>query len=69
MLILRYVDDLPALCLDSSSEARRGPRAPGTGVTESCKPPCRCWESNQGPVEEQSGFITAEPCEPQVLCP
>lgn len=28
MLILRYVDDLPALCLDSSSEARRGPRTP-----------------------------------------
>lgn len=28
MLILRYVDDLPALCLDSSSEARRGPGAP-----------------------------------------
>lgn len=41
----------------------------GTEVTKSSKPPFRCWESNQGPVEEQSVLIPAEPCEPQVLCP
>ena len=26
---------------------------PGTGVTDSCEPPCVCWKSNPGPQEEQ----------------
>lgn len=32
----------------------------GTGVTGGCKPPCGCWASNLGPVEEQLMFLTRE---------
>jgi hypothetical protein len=37
-------------------EARRG-----TGVTDNCGPPCRSWELNQGPLEEQPVLLSAEP--------
>lgn len=30
----------------------------GTGGTECREPPCRCWESNLGPSEEQSVLLT-----------
>jgi hypothetical protein len=39
----------------------RGVRVPGTGVTDSCEPPCGCLELNLGPLEEQSVLLTAEP--------
>jgi hypothetical protein len=26
-----------------------------------CEPPCGCWDSNSGPLEEQSVLLTAEP--------
>lgn len=29
-----------------------GVRFPGTRVTDACEPPCGCWESNIGPLEE-----------------
>ena len=35
-------------------------RSSGTGVKDGCEPPCRCWESNLGPLEEQTLFITAD---------
>lgn len=31
----------------------------GTGVTASCEPLCRCWESNPGPLQEQSALLTS----------
>lgn len=38
-----------------------GVRCPGTGVTDSCEPPCRSWEVNPGPPQEQPGVLTTEP--------
>ena len=39
-----------------------GVKSPGS----SCKLPCRCWESNPGPLEEQ--LLTAEPSlQPRVI--
>lgn len=37
-----------------------GARAPGTGVTDSCKMTCGCWELNWGPQKEQPVLLTAE---------
>jgi hypothetical protein len=31
-------------------------------ITDGCEPPCGCWKSNLGPLEEQSVLLTAEPC-------
>ena len=47
-------------------EARDGGsvRSPGTGVIDGCEPPCGCWESNLGPLEEQQMLLTAEPSSP-----
>ena len=36
-----------------------GIRSPGTGVTDDYEPPCGCWESNLGPLEEHPVFLTA----------
>ena len=30
-------------------------------ITDSCEPPCGCWELNSGPLEEQSVPLTTEP--------
>ena len=30
-------------------------------VTDSCEPPCGCWELNPGPLEEQPVLLTTEP--------
>ena len=35
-----------------------GIRSPGTGVTDSCKLPCGCWELNPGSLEEQAVSLT-----------
>lgn len=37
-----------------------GVRSPATEVTDGPEPPCGCWESNLGPLQEQV-FLTAEP--------
>jgi hypothetical protein len=29
-------------------------------ITDSCEPPCGCWELNSGPLEEQSVLLTSE---------
>ena len=41
-----------AWCLDPM-ETRKGMVSPGTGITDSCEPPCGRWELNPGPLEEQ----------------
>ena len=33
----------------------------GTGAVDSCELPCRCWDLNLGPLEEQPVFWMAEP--------
>jgi hypothetical protein len=30
-------------------------------ITDSCEPPCGCWELNSEPLEEQSVLLAAEP--------
>ena len=40
---------------------REGVRSPGTGVTGSCELPCRFWELNPGPLEEQPVLVTTKP--------
>ena len=29
-------------------------------ISDGCEPPCGCWESNSGPLLEQSALLTAE---------
>lgn len=36
-------------------------RFSGTGVTDDCEPPYKCWEPKQGPLQKQQGLLTAEP--------
>jgi hypothetical protein len=45
-------------CLQRPEE---GTRSPGTGVTNDCKPPRECWESNPDPQQEQPVLLTVEP--------
>ena len=35
--------------------------SPRTGVIDSCKPLCGCWELNLGPLEEWKGLVPHEP--------
>ena len=34
--------------------------SPGTRITDNCGPPCKCWELNLEPLEEQSVLLTVE---------
>ena len=40
---------VPCLCLVSKSTG-----SSGTRVTDSCEPPCGCWELNPDSLEEQA---------------
>lgn len=46
-------------CWPWSSE--KDMRPPGTGVMDDHKPPCGCWESKLGPLQEQQELYTTEP--------
>ena len=35
--------------------------SPGIETTDVREPPCGCWKSNPGPLQEQQMFLTAEP--------
>lgn len=54
-----YMHILPCSCL-APSEVRRGHEIPGTGVRDSCKLLCGCWELNPSPLEKQP-VLTTEP--------
>ena len=56
MYSVNHVHSVP-----TRDQKRASDRSPGTGVTDSCKPPCGCWESNLGTLEEQSMLLAAEP--------
>lgn len=49
------------ICVQYPRRAKDDSDFPGTRVTDRCKLPCRCWNSNLGPLEELSGSLTSEP--------
>jgi hypothetical protein len=40
-------------CVQFLRRPAEGVRYPGTGVTDGCEPPCRCWELNPESLEGQ----------------
>ena len=40
--------------------SEKGVGSSGTGVTDGCEPPCKCWELNLGPLQEQQVFLTTK---------
>ena len=50
-----YIGGLPACMVCEGAEC------PGTEVTDSGELPCGYWESNPGPLEEQTVLLTTEP--------
>ena len=43
------------------TQARTGHWTAGTGITDDRQLPCRCWELNPGPLQEQPVFLTTMP--------
>ena len=56
-----YVYDCFACIGTHVWRSEEGIRSPETGVTGGCEPPCRCWEPNSGPLQEQQMLLTAKP--------
>jgi hypothetical protein len=52
------INHVHAWCLQWPEQ---GVRSPGAGITDHCEPPCRCWELNPGPLQEQPVLLTTEP--------
>ena len=50
--------------MDASGDQRRASDLPGTGVTDGCEPPWRCWEVNILHLQEQVLFTTEPPRHP-----
>ncbi|EDL00481.1 mCG113792, isoform CRA_a, partial [Mus musculus] len=51
-----------SVCITRGSlETRRGLRVAGIAEIDGCELPCRCWELNLGPLEEQQVLLTTEP--------
>lgn len=44
---------IPCTCL-VPEEFRKSVGSPESGVADDCEPPCGCWETNPGPLEELS---------------
>ena len=51
-MYVHYVQAVPVEASNGSVE---------TGGTYGCEQPCRCWDSNLGPLEEHPFLLTAEP--------
>ena len=47
-------------CTQCPWKPGRSVGSPRTGVTDGCEPPCGCWESYLGPVEEQPVSLVTE---------
>ena len=45
-------------CLDKTED---GGGSPGSDVTDTCEPPCGCWELNPNSLEEEHVLFTADP--------
>ena len=54
-LFIYYVYNILSVCMSAGQK-----RAPDL-ITDGCEPPCRCWELNSGPLEEQAMLLTTEP--------
>ena len=50
-----------APCMQYTQTPEEGVRSTGTRITDSCKLPCGCWESNLGPLGGQPALFTMEP--------
>lgn len=55
-----YVYDCFAYISTHVWRSEEGIRSPETEVTGGCEPPCRCWEPNSGPLQEQQMHLTAK---------
>ncbi|XP_038177019.1 E3 ubiquitin-protein ligase NEDD4 isoform X7 [Arvicola amphibius] len=51
-------DEVWEFCLDKTEE---GVGSPGSEVTDSCEPPCGCWELNPGSLEEDHLLLSDDP--------
>lgn len=51
-------DEVWEFCLDKNEE---GGGSPGSDVTDTCDPPCGCWELNPSSLEEEHVLFTADP--------
>ncbi|EDL84129.1 neural precursor cell expressed, developmentally down-regulated gene 4A, isoform CRA_d [Rattus norvegicus] len=51
-------DEVWEFCLDKNEE---GGGSPGSDVTDTCEPPCGCWELNPSSLEEEHVLFTADP--------
>jgi hypothetical protein len=49
------------MCMQYTQRPGENVLSPGTGVTGSYKLPCRCWESNPGPLQGHPVLWTSEP--------
>jgi len=55
-----YVSALFVFCAHRSQKRVLDLLQQESGVTNGCEPPCGCWESNPGPLE-QPVLLTSEP--------
>jgi hypothetical protein len=67
MAVLPVCVSAPCTCL-VSMEASRVVGSTGTGVTDGCELPCGCWELNLGPLQEQPGYLAANPPPQYQVC-
>ncbi|EDL26264.1 neural precursor cell expressed, developmentally down-regulted gene 4, isoform CRA_a [Mus musculus] len=51
-------DEVWEFCLDKTED---GGGSPGSDVTDTCEPPCGCWELNPNSLEEEHVLFTADP--------
>jgi hypothetical protein len=56
-------------CMQCQGGQKRASYRPETADTDSYKQPCRCWELNHDPLEEQPVLLTSEPpLQPLFMC-
>jgi hypothetical protein len=60
MIVLPACMSVPYVCAWYLQMQEKAIRSPRSGVTVSCKVPCRCWKVNPGPLE-QSVLLPTEP--------
>lgn len=49
-------------CLQCRQKPEKGVESPGTGVTDDYEAPLGCWGLKPGPLQDQQGCLTTEPC-------
>ena len=56
--MLVFLKDLFNICTYTVAVFGHSGRRMSDLVTDSCEPPCGCWDLNSRPLEEQSGALT-----------